>query len=146
MTRADALGRYRALPLPTTKDEHWRFTNLAGFDPDAWSADGATQIASPPTMLELDASGIAYVGEAGIDIVSAPDGIRFEPLSEDHEDWPAPREEEEVSDEDRERIETLFQAAHGDRSKAVELKALLDRLGHFKRYENRFLDLFKKAE
>ena len=34
MTRADALGRYRALPLPTTKDEHWRFTNLAGFDPD----------------------------------------------------------------------------------------------------------------
>ena len=79
MTRADALGRYRALPLPTTKDEHWRFTNLAGFDPDAWSADGATQIASPPTMLELDASGIAYVGEAGIEVVSAPDGIRFEP-------------------------------------------------------------------
>jgi Fe-S cluster assembly protein SufD len=83
MTRTDALERYRALPLPTTKDEHWRFTDLKGFDPDAWSADGATEIASPPTMLELDASGVAYVGEAGIDIVSAPDGIRFERLPED---------------------------------------------------------------
>ena len=80
MTRTDALERYRALPLPTTKDEHWRFTNLAGFDPDAWSADGATKIASPPTMLQLDASGVANVGEAGIEVVSAPDGIRFERL------------------------------------------------------------------
>jgi Fe-S cluster assembly protein SufD len=36
-------------------------------------------------MLELDASGIAHVGEAGIEIVSAPDGVRFEPLPESHE-------------------------------------------------------------
>ena len=85
MTRTAALERYRSLPLPTTKDEHWRFTDLKGFDPDAWNADGATEIASPPTMLELDASGVAYVGEAGIDIVSAPDGIRFERLPEDQE-------------------------------------------------------------
>jgi len=85
MTRTDALERYRAIPLPTTRDEHWRFTDLAGFDPDAWSANGATKNASPPTMLELDASGVAYVGEAGLEIVSAPDGIRFERLPEDHE-------------------------------------------------------------
>jgi Fe-S cluster assembly protein SufD len=85
MTRTDALERYRALPLPTTKDEHWRFTDLAGFDPDSWSANGATTNASPPTMLELDASGVAYVGEAGLEIVSAPDGVRFERLPEDHE-------------------------------------------------------------
>ncbi len=39
----------------------------------------------PPTMLELDAAGVAYVGEAGIEIASAPDGIRFEPLPDDHE-------------------------------------------------------------
>ena len=78
------LERYRALPLPTTKDEHWRFTDLAGFDPDAWAADGATEIASPPSMLRLDADGLAYVGEAGIEIAAAPDGIRFEPLPEDH--------------------------------------------------------------
>jgi Fe-S cluster assembly protein SufD len=85
MSRAAALDRYRALPLPTTRDEHWRFTDLAGFDPDSWAANGATKNASPPAMLELDASGVAYVGEAGLEIVSAPDGIRFERLSEDHE-------------------------------------------------------------
>ncbi len=85
MTRPELLERYRALPLPTTRDEHWRFTDLSGFDPDAWSANGVTEIAAPPTMLELDAAGTAYVGEAGIEIVSAPDGARFEPLPEDHE-------------------------------------------------------------
>jgi Fe-S cluster assembly protein SufD len=85
MTRTELLDRYRALPLPTTQDEHWRFTDLKDFDPETWSADGATEIAAPPTMLELDASGVAYVGEAGIEIVSAPDGIRFERLPEDHD-------------------------------------------------------------
>ena len=84
-SRAEARERYAALPLPTTKDEHWRFTDLKGFDPDAWTANGATEIASPPSMLELDAAGVAYVGEAGIEIVSAPEGIRFEVLPEDHE-------------------------------------------------------------
>ena len=85
MSRTDALERYNALPLPTTKDEHWRFTDLKGFDPEAWNANGATEIAAPPTMLELDTSGVAYVGEAGIEIVSAPEGVRFEPLSADHD-------------------------------------------------------------
>jgi Fe-S cluster assembly protein SufD len=83
--RAEILERYRALPLPTTKDEHWRFTDLAGFDPDAWTVNGAAEIATPPSMLELDVAGAAYVGEGGIEIAHAPDGIRFEPLPEDHE-------------------------------------------------------------
>ena len=56
MTREAIREQYVALPLPTTKDEHWRFTDLKGFDPDAWTANGATEIASPPTMLELDAA------------------------------------------------------------------------------------------
>jgi Fe-S cluster assembly protein SufD len=85
MTRSELLERYQALPLPTTKDEHWRFTDLAGFDPDAWVADGAAEIAASHSLLELDATGLAYVGEAGIEIVAAPAGIRFEPLSEDQE-------------------------------------------------------------
>jgi Fe-S cluster assembly protein SufD len=85
VARAELLERYRALPVPTTKDEHWRFTDLSSFDPDAWSANGATEIAAVPTMVELDTSGVAYVGEAGIEIVSAPEGIRFERLPEDHE-------------------------------------------------------------
>ena len=32
--RAELLERYQAIPLPTKSDEHWRFTDLAGFDPD----------------------------------------------------------------------------------------------------------------
>ena len=83
--RSEALERYSKLPLPTTKDEHWRFTDLKGFDPDSWTADSATRIASAPSLLELDASGLAYVREAGIEFASAPEGIRFEPLPEDHE-------------------------------------------------------------
>jgi Fe-S cluster assembly protein SufD len=85
MTRTELLERYEALPLPTTKDEHWRFTDLAGFDPDAWTADGATEIAAPPSMLDLDVAGLARVGESGIEIERAPDGVRFEPFTDDHE-------------------------------------------------------------
>lgn len=85
MTRAEHLERYRALPLPTTKDEHWRFTDLSGFDPDSWGANGAAEIATPPSLLETDVAGFARVGEAGIEIESAPEGIRFEPLTDDHD-------------------------------------------------------------
>lgn len=45
---------------------------------------------------------------------------------------------------DRRRIEALFGQAKRNRSKAFELKRELDRLGAFKEYEDRFLDLFKK--
>jgi Fe-S cluster assembly protein SufD len=85
VARAEALERYRALPLPTTKDEHWRFTDLAGFDPDAWDANGAAAIAAPPSLVDVEVSGVAYVGDAGIEIDRAPEGVRFEPLPEDHE-------------------------------------------------------------
>jgi proteasome assembly chaperone (PAC2) family protein len=44
------------------------------------------------------------------------------------------------------RIEELFAKAADDRSKAFELKRELDRLGLFKRYEDRFLDLFKHKD
>ena len=84
-TRAELRERYAALPLPTTKDEHWRFTDLAGFDPDVWAANGSAEIAAPPSLLELDVAGAAYVGEGGIRIEQAPEGVRFEPLPEDHE-------------------------------------------------------------
>ncbi len=46
----------------------------------------------------------------------------------------------------RRRIDSLFEAAHNDRTKAFKLKKELDRLGVFAQYENRFLDLFRKAE
>ncbi|GMV96072.1 MAG: PAC2 family protein [Phycisphaerae bacterium] len=46
----------------------------------------------------------------------------------------------------QQRIERLFERAARDRSKALELKQELDRLGVFQQYEDRFLDLFRKAE
>jgi len=83
--RGQLLERYRALPLPTTSEEAWRFTDLAGFDPDAFSANGATGVARVEQMLELDVAGLASVSEAGIEIERAPEGITFAPLPEDHE-------------------------------------------------------------
>ncbi len=90
MNRPELLERYRSLPLPTTKDEHWRFTDLRGFDPDGWTAAGAKEgeASLAPTaadsMLDLEVSGLARVGEAGIEIERAPDGVRFEALTQDH--------------------------------------------------------------
>jgi hypothetical protein len=56
---------------------------------------------------------------------------------------PEPAEEERPSSADKQRIEGLFEQARKDRSKAFELKQELDRLGVFKEYEDRFLDLFR---
>jgi Fe-S cluster assembly protein SufD len=85
VTRAEPFERYRALPLPTTKDEHWRFTDLAGFDPDAWAGNGAAEPEGAPSLLELDVGAVAHVGEGGIHVEGAPEGVRFEALPEDHE-------------------------------------------------------------
>jgi len=85
MSRAEALERYRAMPVPDTSEEHWRFTDLRGFDPDAFAADGETVGAAPRSMLALDVAAEAVVTETGIEITRAPAEIRFEPLDEAHE-------------------------------------------------------------
>jgi Fe-S cluster assembly protein SufD len=86
MSRADALERYRALSVPDTTEEHWRFTNLRGFDPDAFGHDrGQAPVVAVPSMLELDVAAEAVVTETGIEIARAPEGIRFEPLQDSHE-------------------------------------------------------------
>ncbi len=51
-----------------------------------------------------------------------------------------------LDDATRQKIEELFERARADRSRSGELKAELDRLGVFAAYEDRFLDLFKRAE
>ena len=81
--RAELLERYRALPLPSTRDEHWRFTDLTGFDPDAWTAE-ARSGAAVESLVELDVAASATIDEAGIRIDGAPEGIRFEPLTDAH--------------------------------------------------------------
>jgi Fe-S cluster assembly protein SufD len=104
VSRAEAAARYRALPLPDTTQEHWRFTDLRGFDPDAFGHDGGqtpavapaatdafghdggqTPAVAPAAMLELDVAGMATITEAGVTIERAPEGITFGPLPEEHE-------------------------------------------------------------
>ena len=89
MSRAELLERYRALPMPTTSDESWRFTDLKGFDPDAFAVNGSSTESDSLTrqgiapMLDIDVAGLAHVG-AGVEIERAPEGIRFELLDESH--------------------------------------------------------------
>src|SRR3712207_4734690 len=84
--RTDALERYRALPLPDRTQEAWRFTDLSGFDPDAFGhGRGLTPDASARGMLDIDVAAVATVSEGGIEIERAPEGLRFERLDESHE-------------------------------------------------------------
>jgi Fe-S cluster assembly protein SufD len=86
VSRAEAISRYRALPLPDTTEEHWRFTDLRGFDPDSFERGQAqTPDAAVETMLQLDAAALATITESGVHIEHAPDGITFAPLGEGHE-------------------------------------------------------------
>jgi Fe-S cluster assembly protein SufD len=88
--RTAAAGRYAELPLPTTNDEHWRFTDLRGFDPESFVRNGhglgpGPQPRPPETMLDVDVAALATVDESGISIEqNAPEGVRFETF-EDHE-------------------------------------------------------------
>ena len=70
----------------------------------------------------------------------------FAPVEEEEEDDDEAHEPEQLDAQAEARIEQLFVDAARDRAKALELKAELDRLDVFKRYEDRFLDLFKRAE
>jgi Fe-S cluster assembly protein SufD len=90
VARAELLERYRALPLPSTIDEPWRFTDLAGFDPDTFVSNGHgpvpdVETVSAETLLELDVTAFASVTEDGIEIErAAPEGVTFEALR-DHQ-------------------------------------------------------------
>jgi Fe-S cluster assembly protein SufD len=85
LANAEAAARYAELPLPTTTEEAWRFTDLKGFDPAAFEATVTdTGARSEQAMLDLDVAGVAQVTEAGIEIVGAPEGVTFELLDENN--------------------------------------------------------------
>jgi len=85
-TRTDAVAAYERLPLPDTTEEHWRFTDLAGFDPSTFAdAQGPDPSSRLDSLLDLDVAGYATVTADGIEIAKAPDGITFMPLPEDYE-------------------------------------------------------------
>jgi Fe-S cluster assembly protein SufD len=80
LAKAEALEAYRSLPVPDTTEEHWRFTDLRGFDPESFTGAASGEIS---TLLDLDVAGYATVTADGIDISQLPEGVRFEPLPED---------------------------------------------------------------
>jgi Fe-S cluster assembly protein SufD len=80
LSREQALEVYRSLPVPTTKDEHWRFTDLSGFDPDAFDVSASGAGARPSSILRLETSGTAFLSEAGVEVVEAPEGVVVAPL------------------------------------------------------------------
>jgi len=107
LTRAEAKERYEALPLPSTTDEHWRFTNLRGFDPAAYGHDqGQSPVVSREATLDLDVSGKAVVTEHGIEILSAPEGVTFAPL-------PADYDSKLIPDDDKFAMQNLAEWEHG---------------------------------
>jgi Fe-S cluster assembly protein SufD len=85
MSRADALAAYERLPIPDTTEEHWRFTDLGGFDPRDIPVTGSDPMSRVDSMLDLDVAGLATVTAEGIEIERAPEGITFAPLPEGHE-------------------------------------------------------------
>jgi len=104
LTRDEAAKRFAELPLPSTSDEHWRFTDLRGFDPD--ELPGAVEGAGGAPMLDLEVDGRAAMSEVGLEIVSAPAGVTFEPL-------PADYEARLIPDDDRFALENLARWQHG---------------------------------
>ncbi|MGN6797150.1 MAG: Fe-S cluster assembly protein SufD [Gaiellaceae bacterium] len=104
LTRDDAAKRFAELPLPTTADEHWRFTDLRGFPDGLVSDTEAVSDTSP--ALDLDVAGRALMNESGIEIVSAPEGVTFEPLPRDYE-------AKLVPEDDRFALENLARWEHG---------------------------------
>lgn len=118
------------------------FTTLAGIDLDLTELAEQAQ-AMEEQLGELLAQVEEQVGEREKEGESAEDTepeVEMEDEPEPEPEPPAPRRR----GTGRQRIEELFAAAAADRSKAFELKQELDRLGLFKEYEDRFLDLFKK--
>ncbi len=105
LTREQAATRFAELPLPSTSDEHWRFTNLRGFDPQPVSDTKVSDTASKPA-LDLDVAGRAVVTEDGIEIISAPDGVTFELL-------PADYPSKLIPDDDKFALENLARWEHG---------------------------------
>ncbi|MFL5925621.1 MAG: SufD family Fe-S cluster assembly protein, partial [Gaiellaceae bacterium] len=113
ITREQAAKRFAELPLPSTADEHWRFTDLRGFAP---APNGHRPLPHGPVpgtgtspqrpMLELDVAGRAVVTESGIEIVSAPEGVRFEPLPRD-------TDAKLIPDDDKFALENLARWEHG---------------------------------
>jgi len=89
--RAEAVESYRALPLPDTTEEHWRFTDLKDFDPTRSRSCRSCAAARHRDEAFGDDARAGRGrnrhdhGEPASRSRRAPDGVTFEPLTEEHE-------------------------------------------------------------
>lgn len=119
------------------------FCEVAGIPLDLAAMDAHAEIVEVQLVKHLD--DLQRASEALAERASEFFGGSAEGAAADAErsDFPAP--DRDVAPEVEARIEEQFAAARHDRSRAAALKALLDEHGLFRRYEDRFLDLFRKA-
>ncbi|MCP3903637.1 MAG: hypothetical protein GY715_08375 [Planctomycetes bacterium] len=123
------------------------FTSLAGIEIDFTELSQQSE-AVEEGLLELlekmkEAAREQGETEGGF---ALPDLVEVDDEEVANGDGDGSAHEPPIDDDTRRRIEAMFQEADRDRQKAFRLKEELDRLGVFKRYEDRFLDLFRRAE
>jgi len=104
------------------------------------------------TGLSVDLSELKQQAEA-VDQRLAPLWVQLQEVvrraqkpDEESDSAVIPPPEEGIDPQEEQRLELLFEQAGKDRTKAFELKQELDRMGVFKDYEDRFLDLFKHPD
>ena len=64
ITRDEAAKRFAELPLPSTSDEHWRFTDLRGF-PQVSDTDTPADTSTASAMVSDTSSGCRVRAAAG---------------------------------------------------------------------------------
>lgn len=124
------------LPYPNASVAVLRtFKDLAGLELDL------TELEAYGRSIQAQLSGLYDQFLQALEEASSP---KEPPAAAPPPAAPEPSREKMLADEDAERVESLFRRARIDRSAVFELKKELDRLGVFDRYDDRFLDLFKR--
>src|SRR5262245_29051677 len=85
LSREELRARYEALPLPTMSEEHWRFTDLGSFDPDAFDAEPESLPISATSLLDrIELAALVSVSESGVEVEHAAPELHVEQLTDDH--------------------------------------------------------------
>jgi len=85
LSREELRARYEALPLPESSEEHWRFTDLGGFDPDAFDAEPQAFGFEAASLLDpIELSALVSVTELGVEVEHAEPELTVERLTDDH--------------------------------------------------------------
>lgn len=112
------------------------FAFMAGFDVNLDELSRHAEVVDKALVNLLERLQAANSGDE--EAFSAP----AEPESQQPGETPKPK----LDELQIRHIEEMFEEASKNRARAMMLKQELDRLGVFKEYENRFLDLFRRAE